>query len=353
MGSPPFQIIIFFKRGGLQLQEQIVIKSDNSIIVTAPVMIPGAKDCDFLRGEIPFTVDQVRAFKEAYDDYGFIDKHHAIRDVNSASKYELIGKALKSFLLPESTSYQWLDGSVHTYPAGTWMLTSEITDPVAIKQARDGLITGYSPSVFPREQAEQIRASLKASSGGLIKDISDPVPALVSLVFKPCQHGNKFCKNGDIMSDDNKAQSKLNQIMNILGGKEPEYAMKEDLDSLKDDILSAFKSDEFKGVVKATVDECLAEALKQPGLKAEKPPEDEGEEKPPKETGEEGEEKPPEDEEEEDETKSNEKPAAKQDTAGGSKQLPLHDGQKPAMKSDKAVIFEIMGLDSNGRPKRN
>ena len=81
------------------MQEQVVIKSDNSIILTAPVMIPGAKDCDFLRGEIPFTVDQVRAFKEAYDDYGFVDTHHAIKDEHSADKDELVGNALKSFLL--------------------------------------------------------------------------------------------------------------------------------------------------------------------------------------------------------------------------------------------------------------
>ena len=160
------------------MQEQIVIKSDNSIQLTAPVMIPGAKDCDFLRGEIPFTVDQVKAFKEEYDKYGFIDKHHAVRDANTADKSKLIGDAVNSFLLDVPTSFKWVDGTVHTYPAGTWMLTSDITEPAAIKEAQSGLITGYSPSVFPREQAEQIRAALKASGGGLIKDITDPVPVL-------------------------------------------------------------------------------------------------------------------------------------------------------------------------------
>lgn len=319
-------------------------------------MIPGAKDCDFLRGEIPFTVDQVRAFKEAYDDYGFVDTHHAIRDEHSADKDELVGNALKSFLLTESTSYKWMDGTTHTYPAGTWMLSTEITDEAAIKQAKSGLITGYSPSVFPRHQAEQIKAALKASSGGLIKDIKDPVPALVSLVHKPCQHGNKFCKTkiGETMSEDKKAQSKLNAIMNILGGKDPEYAMKEDLDNMKDEITSSFKSDEFKTFIQDTVNECLVEALKQPGLKGEKPPEPNEDDDP-----EGNETKPPKGDEtnpsEGDETNSPEPEEDDNDTPatkGDSKQLPQHDGGKPSLKSDKAIVFEIMGRTPAGRPKQ-
>ena len=199
-------------------------------------MIPGAKDCDYWRGEDPFTVEQVRSFKEAYDDYGFIDKHHAVRGVQSAHKHHLIGNALKSFLLPEETSYTWVDGSIHTYPMGTWMITTEVNDPVAIKQVRDGEITGASPSIFTRETAEKIKAALKsdaglkASAGDLIKNIHDPVPVLVSLVRKPCQHGNKFCEsnNGENMSD--KDTQIVKQIKGLLGMEDkPEYATKEDL----------------------------------------------------------------------------------------------------------------------------
>lgn len=316
-------------------------------------MIPGAKDCDYWRGEDPFTVEQVKAFKEAYDDYGFIDKHHAVRDLTSADKTELIGHALKSFLLEETTSYIWLDNTVHTYPAGTWMLSSEITDPVAIKQVREGVITGYSPSVFKRETAEKIRAalkeesSLKASAGGLIKDITDPVPALVSLVRKPCQHGNKFCKDnvGDIMSED-KAQSKLKQIREILGLEDkPDFATKEDLDEIKESFAASLKSDEFKELIGTMVNEAVTEAVKPLSLKEDKKPEEE--EKP---EGEE-EEKPSEDDEK---PEDEEKPAEKEDTGlkEDSKGLPQHDnnGEKPSLKSDKAIVMEMMGRSSRGRP---
>lgn len=334
------------------MQEQVVIKSENSIILTAPVMIPNRPDCDYTRGEKLFTAEEIKAFKEEFDDYGFVDKYHTIRSQGSADKNELIGHALKSFLLTEPTDYMWNDGTVHTYPPGTWMLTSEITNPNAIKHVNEGLINGYSPSIFSRQQAEQIKAALKASEGGLVKDINDPVTALVSLVYKPCQQGNKFCKNinvGENMSND-KAQSKLNAIMNILGGKDPEYALKEDLDALKEEISSAFKSDEFKGLLQDTVNNCIVEALKDPSLKSEgenKPPKDdetEGEENSPKED-----EKSPEDEEEgTEEEKPKENPATK----GDSKGLPQHEGNKPALKSDKAVVMGMMGRTLNGRPKK-
>ena len=339
------------------MQDSIVIKSDNSIILTAHVMIPGAKDCDYWRGEDPFTVEQVQAFKEAYDDYGFIDDYHSIRDVDSADKSKLRGDALKSFLLSEPTSYKWFDGTVHTYPTGTWMLTSEITDPVAIKEVQEGIITGYSPSVFKRETAEKIRAalkesaSLKASAGGLIKNITDPVPALVSLVRKPCQHGNKFCKTnvGEKMSDD-KAKSKLKEISAILRGDTPEYATKEDIEEIEQKLTDSFKSDEFKEFIVGTVNEAVANAVKDISLKEDKPPKEEDD---PKEGGgsegrQEGEKPPKEEDDPKEPEGDDQKPATKED----SKKLPQHDGDKPALKSDRAIVLEAMGRDMKGRPKR-
>ena len=326
-------------------------------------MIPGAKDCDYHRGEKPFTIEEVKAFKEAYDDYGFIDKHHAIRDLNSANKHELIGNALKSFLLTEPTSYTWFDGSVHTYPTGTWMLTSQVTDPVAIKQAKEGKITGYSPSIFTRETAEKIRSALKehvlkASAGGLIKDINDPVPVLVSLVHKPCQHGNKFCKMniGESMSED-KAQSTLKQIRDILGFEDkPEYATKEDLDEIRESFVSALKSDEFKEIIGAMVNEAVTEAVKPIGLKEDKKVDEkeESEEVESEEGVTEEEEKPEteetseeEDEDDGEEKKKTENKGLKED----SKALPQHDNNgKPAIKSDKAIVMEAMGRTNRGRP---
>lgn len=361
------------------MENQIVIKSNNSMILTAPVMIPGAKDCDYFRGEDPFTVDQVRVFKELYDEYGFIDDYHGIRDEYSADKGKLRGNALKSFLLSEPTSYVWFDGTVHTYPAGTWMLTSEITDPVTMKSVQEGKITGYSPSIFPRPMAEKIKAalkgeisSLKASLGGLIKDMSDPVPAIVSLVRSPCQHGNKFCKHnlndGENMSDDNKAQSKLNQIRSILGGNTPEYAMKEDLDGIKEYVDAALKAnnDHILDAVKDTVAASIKDALTVPAIKEDGNKEDDDDDSNKEgDTGNsEGGQKPADkgdngtssnkdnDSNKEDDDNKN-KPAVKSDD--GSKALPLHDdgGSQPVLKSDAQIVFEIMGLDSKGRPKKN
>lgn len=325
-------------------------------------MIPGAKDCDYWRGEDPFTVEQVKAFKEAYDDYGFIDDYHAIRDSDSADKSKLKGNALKSFLLTEATSYKWFDGTVHTYPAGTWMLTSEITDPVAIKEVQDGTITGYSPSIFTRRTAERIKAalkneaSIKASAGGLIKDIHDPVPVLVSLVRKPCQHGNKFCKNnvGGKMAESN-SNKKIKEIKKILGfeeKEEPNFATKEDLAEVKESFEAVLKSDEFITLVGGMIDTAVAKAVEPLSLK-----EDKKDDK-----------KPDGDSEEDDETKSNkndEKDPEKDDKKtnddpedkksgfkSDSKALPQHNdnNQEPALKSDKAIVMETMGRDLKGRP---
>lgn len=324
-------------------------------------MIPGARDCDYWRGEDPFTVDQVKAFKEAYDDYGFIDKHHAVQGIQTAHKHNLIGSALKSFLLDEPTSYTWLDGSIHTYPAGTWMLTSEITDPVAIKQAQDGLITGYSPSIFTRETAEKLRAalkeaSLKASAGNLIKNINDPVPVLVSLVRKPCQHGNKFCesKNGENMSED-KAQNKLNKIRGILGLEETkDYATKEDLDEIKESVSGVFKSDEFKEFLGGMINEAVAEAVKPLALKEDNSDDSTNDDKKKEEEDDtkEGESTGKSDDSKKDDETDDKKKGMKSD----SKSLPQHDKNpedKKALKSDKAITMEVMGRDKRGRPLKN
>ncbi len=341
--------------------QKAVIKSDNSIVVTAPVLIPQTPDCDYLRGEKLFTEEEILTQKEEFDSYAFVDTFHTIRDENSADKTAITGKPVKSYILTEDTELIWVDGSVHEYPKGTWMLSSEITDPLAIQQVENGTLNGWSPSIFPRDQAEKIKAALKASAGGLVKDISDPVTAVVSLVPKPCQQKNRLCKtniNGEIMSKDN-TQSKLNAIKRILAGEEPEYALKEDVDALKTEFVSAFKSDEFKGLIQETVNECVVEALKEPALKAcggKKKKEDEsvkssgnaeeeGQSSKPDDEGE-VEEKPIDEEEEGEEVE--EKPAAKKD----SKKLPQHDGGKPALKSDRAIILEGMGRDMKGRPKR-
>ena len=41
---------------------------DGTITVTAPVMIPGAKDCDYKNGEPPLTQEQIQQFAK----FGFM-----------------------------------------------------------------------------------------------------------------------------------------------------------------------------------------------------------------------------------------------------------------------------------------
>lgn len=76
------------------------------------------------------------------------------------------------------------------------MLSTCITDPVAVQTALDGGYTGYSPTVKNREVADRLYSALKSelitysefenackshSIDGLIKDVVDPVVLSVSL----------------------------------------------------------------------------------------------------------------------------------------------------------------------------
>ncbi len=218
---------------------------DGSITLTAPVMIPGAKDCDYENGEEPLTKEQISQFAESYEKYQFIDHEHGL--TRNGRK---IGEPVNSFLLTDDKSYQTIDGS-KTYPSGTWMMTSHLTDEVAIKNAMDGKYTGYSVSVFSKDRADQYLEALKTdmntplpvacktiNSGGtsLIKDIPDPVVLSVSLVRSPCLHDSKFCElDGDIMTDEVSLKSKILDAMGMSEQAEVE-ALKSEVVSLESKI---------------------------------------------------------------------------------------------------------------------
>ena len=156
---------------------------DGTVLLTAPVLIPNAKDCDFENGETPLTTAQVKAFKESYDKYGFVDHEHGL--TNDGRK---IGEPSKSIILEEDTTVQTIDGKETNYPKGTWMLTTHITDDEAISEAKKGYYTGYSPSILTENTADKYLKVLKGinSMGNtLIKDVPDPVVLSVSLTRKP------------------------------------------------------------------------------------------------------------------------------------------------------------------------
>ena len=333
--------------------------NDGTVELTAPVMIPGAQDCDYKNGEPPLTTKQISQFAKTYEKYQFIDHEHGL-----TRNGQKIGVPVNSFLLKQDTTFQTIDGS-KTYPTGTWMMTSQLTDEVAIKNAMDGEYTGYSVSVFNRERADQYLEALKhdkntpmptacknISSGGtaLIKDIKDPVVLSVSLVKSPCLHDSKFCElDGDIMTDE--VKSMKSKILDAMGMSE-----QAEVEALKSEVVSLeAKIDEmqtqFSEALKSMQEEftkTLTDALTP--VTEETEPVAEKEEV--VEAEEEAEIEPVEEEATEEETEE-EEPATEEPVAekGESKAEPIHDNVV-AEKTKKINVYEIMGRNPDGTRKR-
>ena len=331
--------------------------TDGSITLTAPVLIPHAKDCDFHNGELPLTVDQVRAFKESYDKYGFVDHEHGLtRDGRK------IGEPSESIILDQDTTFTLYDGTTRSYPVGTWMLTTHITDDEAISEAMKGYYTGYSPSILPRASADKYLAALKAGKGNdcacknqvssmgnsLIRDVPDPVVLSVSLTRQPCLHESKFCEV-EIMEEEMSLKSKILTAMGmseeaeVIALKSQVSTLEAKIDSMQTEFAEALKSmqEEFK--------QTLTEALKpvEEEVVAEKSEEDEPEEDAEPETTEEAEVEVEEEVEEPEADKAEEEVVAEK---GESKQEPVHDN----IEADKAKpinIYEALGRNPDGTRK--
>jgi len=332
----------------------ITKQSDGTIQLTAPVLIPDAHDCDFENGETPLNVEQVRAFKESYDKYGFVDHEHGLtRDGRR------IGEPSQSIILDHDTTFTLYDGTTTVYPQGTWLLTTHITDEEAISEAMKGYYTGYSPSILPRTSADKYLEALKTkgecscknvSSMGnsLIKDVPDPVVLSVSLTRQPCLHESKFCElNGDNMEEEISLKSKILTAMGMTEEAEV-IALKSEITTLKGE-MEAMKQ-EFQEALKAQTEEfkqTLTEALK--SVDEEEVVEEEAE---PETTEEEVEVEV----EEADETEEAEEVAEKSEETvvehGESKQEPIHDNLQ-AEKSKPFNVYDYIGRNRNGTAKRN
>ena len=326
--------------------------TDGSINLTAPVLIPYAKDCDYENGETPLTPQQVMAFKESYDQYGFVDHEHGLtRDGRK------IGEPSESRILDQDTTFTLYDGTQKTYPMGTWLLTTHITDDEAISEALKGYYTGYSPSILPRSNADKYLEALKAgrdcacknqvSSMGnsLIRDVPDPVVLSVSLTRQPCLHESKFCElNGEIM--ENEEMSLKSKILTAMGMSEEAevIALKSQVSDLEvkieemktgfEESLKSMQEEFTQTLTEALhpVDEVVAEKGEEPEATEEEDAEVEVEE--------EAVEEPVEEEEAE------EVVAEK----GESKAEPVHDH----IEADKAKpinIYEALGRNPDGTRK--
>ena len=322
---------------------------DGTILLTAPVLIPGARDCDYSKGEIPLTTDQVKAFKESYEQYGFVDHEHGL-----TKDGRKIGEPHQSILLDHDTTFTLFDGTDKVYPTGTWMLTTHLTDDEAISEAMKGYYTGYSPSILPKASADKYLAALKAgkecacknmvnsSGNALIKDVPDGVVLSVSLTRQPCLHESKFCEI-DNMEEDMSLKSKILQAMGM--SEEAEViALKSEVSELKAEIEGlheALKSmqEEFK--------QTLTEALT-PVEEVEVAEKAEEEAEPAEEDAEEEVEEVEEETEvvEEETEEEVEEVAAKAE----SKAAPVHDNIV-AEKAKPTNIYTVLGRNPDGTRK--
>jgi len=323
---------------------------DGTILLTAPVLIPGAKDCDYENGETPLTESQVRAFKESYDKYGFVDHEHGLtRDGRK------IGEPHNSTILDHDTTFTLYDGTDKTYPVGTWLLTTHLTDDEAISEAMKGYYTGYSPSILPRESADKYLAALKSgkeddcacknqiSSMGnsLIKDVPDPVVLSVSLTRQPCLHESQFCEL-DNMEEDISLKSKILTAMGMTEEAEV-IALKSEVSDLKGQI-EAMKT-EFSEALKS-----MQEEFKQTLTEALTPVEEAVEVAEKAETEEEAteEEEPAEEVEVEEEEEEEEEEVVAEKAE--SKAEPVHDNIE-AQKAKPINIYTALGRNPDGTRK--
>ena len=328
--------------------------NDGSINLTAPVLIPDAHDCDYHNGETPLTADQILAFKNSYDKYGFVDHEHGL-----TKDGRKIGEPSQSIILDHDTTFTLYDGTSKTYPMGTWMLTTHITDDEAISEAMKGYYTGYSPSILPRQSADKYLEALKTrgecsckniSSMGnsLIKDVPDPVVLSVSLTKQPCLHESKFCELSDNMEEEVSLKSKILTAMGMTEEAEV-IALKAEIKDL--DAKIEAMQEEFKKSLDSLQDEfkqILTDALKP--VDEEEPSEEEEEVEVAEKATETTEEAEVEIEEEVEEEETVEEPAAEKAEVvehGESKAEPIHDNIQ-AEKSKPTNIYKLMGRNPDG-----
>lgn len=334
--------------------------SDGTILLTAPVLIPYAKDCDYENGETPLNPQQIQAFKESYDKYGFVDHEHGL-----TKDGRKIGEPSNSIILDHDTTFTTLDGTSTSYPSGTWLLTTHITDDEAISEAMKGYYTGYSPSILPRKSADKYLEALKADKdcacknqlksmgNSLIKDVPDPVVLSVSLTRQPCLHESKFCE----IESDNMEQEEMSlksKILTAMGMSEEAevIALKSQvsdleakIEEMKTGFEEALKSmqEEFKQTLTEAltpVEEVVAEKGETEATEEEVEAEEVVEEEPSAEKAEE--------EIVEEEVVEEEEPEIAE--KGESKAEPVHDNIE-AQKAKPVNIYTALGRNPDGTRK--
>ena len=310
---------------------EAVIKSENVVYITAPVLVPGEKDCDYHRGETPLSMKQVQDFAHSFSNYGFIEKDHDILVTK-----QTVGKPVESYITPEPVSLKTVDGTIKKYPTGTWFVKSKITDIETQERVLKGELNGYSITALPKELADKYKASIKSSQGKLIKELDNPVGFAVSLVEVPCVSSAKFCeisKKGENVSEEKNLDEKgvINIVKKAFGLKlpeEPEYVTKDELES-------AFKAHT------EIIEEVLSKKLSPFDEIVKKAKEEEEEEKKKKEKNN--------TEEETNEEKSSEEEEEKK-KKGASKSLKVGNYTPEQSMNETEIVMKAMNRDIKGSP---
>ena len=332
---------------------KLVTKTKDSVLITAPVLVPGEKDCDYCRGEKPLTRETVEKMAHEYlANYRFVDQSHKFFQQQGKT----VGIPVESYITQSPIKLKFLDGSVKTYPKGTWIATTKITDPESVEKALNGEFKGYSVTALSKHDADAYIDKMSGKSRTLINDLEDPVGFTISLVENPCVPGARFCsvknKEEGIMSNyeeeiESATKSFTDSLKGIFkradkedaepeqgGTMDEEYVKKSDFEAFKNEIMESNKS--------------VLEAIKA-NQKEEKP--DETDEEP----EEENKGLTPEEEKQLAallKKKNAKKEASEEDPA--SKAAPVHTPQKPAVKSASSIVYEAMGRNrGTGLMKRD
>ena len=337
---------------------EVVTKSRDSLLITAPVLVPGERDCEFIYGEEPLTEGQIRHIAHEYlANYSLVDKNHEFFETR-----EVIGVPVESYITTEPVSLKGLDGTVNEYPKGTWIATTRITDEEEMEKALNGEYTGYSITTVSKKFADK---QIQLPRRVLMKDIKDPVGFTISLVRKPCVRGAKFCsmkediENGDVVSEniDEKLEEETKGFVQSIKGifnkeddkKDEDEEIEIDVKAIVDEVTKDFvNTDDFE-TFKKELEKELSEKFETLGTELfkairkslEKEEDDEAKKKEDDENDE---------EDDEEEVEGNDDSQNVQ----SSKSIPNHDikdNQKVA-KTGAARVYEIMGRDNTGSAVR-
>jgi hypothetical protein len=186
------------------------IKDEDERLVTAPVLLPGCKDCDFENGENVLTEKQVQNIAFGYMEHRIVDQNH---DYNTTKQSR--GYPVESWLLREPTTLHLVSGKTVTYPRGTWMATSKVTDDETWEDVKNGTYKGYSVTAIPKEIADKLKNSSKARV--LIKDLDDPVGYTISICKEPCVYDAQFVtvkEDGGAMDEHEKMNELMDELIN-------------------------------------------------------------------------------------------------------------------------------------------